>query len=489
GFGGAPKFPTPATLRLLLREHRRTGNARALEMVTRTLDRMASGGIYDHLGGGFHRYATDEKWLVPHFEKMLYDNALLARTYIEAWQVTGKEMYRRTAVETLEYVLRDLTDSAGGFHSAEDADSEGVEGKFYVWTSEEIREVLGEDHSRFFRRFYGVTDSGNFEGKSILNIKDPEQLEDAAMMERLEPLRRRLFEHRQERIRPGKDDKVLAAWNGLMIGSLACAARALDDDRYLQAARRAADFVLANMSDRNGRLYRLWREGKGASQPAYSEDYAEMINGLVELYQASFDTKRLDEADRLARALLEDFEDDEGGFFMTSPAYHRNVLVHAKPFYDGPTPSANSAAVLALVRLGRLTGETEFDRAADRAIKFIEVGLSRSPRAFLDLLAAVSDFRMGETLEVVFVGDPEEPGCRDLLDVARERFLPHAVVALLNPDTPEASDLRERFPVFKGRERLNGTPAAYVCENYSCRQPVSEPEDLAKMLDRRKGFR
>ena len=392
GFGGPPKFPPSAAIALLLRQYSHTGEKSLLEMATVTLDRMAFGGMYDQLGGGFHRYSVDAHWLVPHFEKMLYDNALLSRAYLEAWQATNKELYRRVAAETLDYVLRDMTDAAGGFHSAEDADSEGEEGKFYVWTEDEIEALLGQEDGALFSRYYGVSKAGNFEGRNILHVPlDPpvppggENVSREQARTRLEPLRRKLLARREKRVRPGKDDKVLAAWNGMMISALARGYQVTGDDRYLKAATRAADFVLSRMV-RDGVLMRTYRglggpDGRGTAKlPGYLDDYAEVAGGLIDLYEAGFDRRWLQAADELADKMLADFWDQEnGGFFYTSAA-HKNLLVRTKPFYDGAVPSGNATATLVLLRLSRLLDNRDYWSKAEKVLP-IHGGLDSRPRA------------------------------------------------------------------------------------------------------------
>ena len=370
GFGGAPKFPPSGAIALLLRQYARSGDAMLLYMVTVTLDRMAQGGMYDQLGGGFHRYSVDAMWLVPHFEKMLYDNALLTRVYLEAWQATGREPYREVAAGILDYVIRDMTDARGGFHSAEDADSEGEEGKFYVWQPGEIKAVLGEEDGELFCRYYGVSEEGNFEGHNILTApRDPASRLGATTLtteqwrDRLARSRERLLTHRNERVRPGKDDNVLAAWNGMMISALARGYQVLGDRRYLAAAQKAADFVLDEMV-RDGRLMRAYRGT--ARLPGYLDDYAEMAGGLIDLYEADFDRQWLEAADTLAGKMVADFWDDRDGAFFYTSAAHKNLLVRTKPFQDGAVPSGNSTATIVLLRLSKLLDNAEYRKRRRR---------------------------------------------------------------------------------------------------------------------------
>ncbi|HEY2759273.1 MAG TPA: thioredoxin domain-containing protein, partial [Pirellulales bacterium] len=394
GFGGAPKFPHPMDLQVLLRlwkRHRRTG---LLDMVTTTLDKMAAGGIYDHLGGGFHRYSVDERWLVPHFEKMLYDNALLVTAYTEGFLATRNAEYARVVRETSDYVLRDLTDPAGGFYSTEDADSEGEEGKFYVWTADEIEAVLGSG-AEIFSYVYDVTEPGNFEGHNILNL--PKSIETCAKIKHRDPAelraelaanRQKLLEVRSRRVRPGLDDKVLVAWNGLMIDGLARAAGALNEPRYLAAAMKAAHFILRDMRRGDGRLLHAWRAGK-AKYDAYLDDYAALANALVSLYEATFDERYIDEAVRLVEIMLKHFVDASGdGFFYTADD-HEQLIARHKDIQDSSVPSGNALAATALVRLGKLTGRTQYLEAAEKTFRMAAGLLERAPTAAGQMLLAL----------------------------------------------------------------------------------------------------
>ena len=487
GFGGAPKFPPSGALAVLLRQSSHTDEEHLIEMVTVTLDRMAHGGMYDQLGGGFHRYSVDAQWLVPHFEKMLYDNALLSRVYLEAWQATGKELYRRVAAETLDYVLREMTDSRGGFHSAEDADSEGEEGKFYVWKEAEIKAVLGEEDAALFGRHYGVSEEGNFEGRNILHIPrdGPAQVQ---ATDRLKPLREKLLAARNHRVRPGKDDKVLAAWNGMMISALARGYQVLGDRRYLQAAQRAADFVTTRMI-RDGVLMRTYRgvggpDDRGASKlPGYLNDYAEMAGGLIDLYEASFDRRWLQAADELAGRMVADFWDQEnGGFYQTSAA-HKNLLVRTKPFHDGAVPAGNATATLVLLRLSRLLDNRDYGSKAERILKSIGDSIRSQPQAHLNLLCAL-DFHLHPVAEIAIAGHPDHADTVAMLEVIHGGFLPNKVLALAEPGSVDAG--AGLIPLLKGKKIIAGKATAYVCENFACKRPVNDPADLEEML---KGIR
>ena len=493
GFGGPPKFPPSGAIAVLLRQYSQTGDESLLEMATVTLDRMALGGMYDQLGGGFHRYSVDGQWLVPHFEKMLYDNALLSRVYLEAWQATGNDLYRRVAAETLDYVLRDMTDAAGGFHSAEDADSEGEEGKFYVWKEAEIKALLGEEDGTLFCRYYGVSEKGNFEGHNILHVpRDPPGSlggKDVSLKQaetRSEPLRQRLLAERDRRVRPGKDDKVLAAWNGMMISALARGYQVTGNERYLKAATGAADFVLAEMV-RDGVLMRTYRgvggpDGGGTAKlPGYLDDYAEMADGLIDLYEAGFDRRWLEAADELTARMVADFWDAEkGGFFYTS-ADHKNLLVRTKPFHDVAVPSGNSTAAMVLLRLSRLLDNQDYWNKAERILQSTGDSIRSLPQTHLNLLCAL-DFYLRPIAEIAVAGNPDDDDTRAILEVVHGRFLPNKVLALGRPGAVDA-DAR-LIPLLKGKTMVAGKATAYVCENFACKQPVNDPADLEATLRR-----
>ena len=465
GFGGAPKFPAAMSLEFLLRYHKRTGEDRALAVVTHTLDKMANGGIYDQLGGGFHRYAVDAIWLVPHFEKMLYDNAQLIRVYLHAYQVTGNEFYKRIAIETLEYIRREMLDESGGFYSTQDADSEGEEGKFFVWTPEEIAEILGEDEAAEFCAFYDVTASGNFEGANILNVKNSVAFAPGS------DSRARLFAEREKRIKPGRDEKVLTAWNGLMLAAFADAAAVLGNEEYLQVAKRNAVFIRTELQ-KDGRLLRTWKEGS-AKLNGYVEDYANVADGLIVLYQVSGDVNYLVEARRLADLMITEFWDEEnGGFFFTSND-HEELIVRNKDFYDNATPSGNSVAADVLLRLAKLTGEDKYERFAVTTLRLAATQLRRHPQGFGRTLSAL-EFHLGVTREIALLGERESSLASDVL----QRYLPDAVIAI-------SSDVKEDSQVVSflaERSQINGKPTAYVCRDYVCERPVTTTEGLAALL-------
>jgi uncharacterized protein YyaL (SSP411 family) len=487
GFGDAPKFPRSHELSLLLRYWSRTGAAQALDMVTATLDHLARGGIHDQLGGGFHRYATDAEWLVPHFEKMLYDQALLSRTYLEAYRITKQRAFADVARGIFDYVLRDLTDSGGGFYSAEDADSEGEEGKCYVWTPEEVIRALGPGDGELFNRFYGVTAEGNFEhGTSILHIEQPVEefarlkgLEASDLSRRLDLARPKLLEVRARRPRPHRDEKILTSWNGLMIGSLASGGAALREPRYLDAARRAAEFVLASLR-KDGVLLRRYRDGD-ARYRATLEDYAFLIDGLLELYEATFDPRWLSEAKVLTAQMIERHVDAQGvGFFLRGNDEER-LIVQSKDFDDGATPSGTSMAVGVLLRLGRLTADAQLEALARRTLDGVAGALERAPLAYPQLLIAV-DFALGPTTEIVIAGDPSAPGTQEMIRAVQERFLPRAVT-VLHPDGPAGAAIEALAPYVQAQRMQGGEPTAYVCEHHVCRLPVTDVPALEAQLE------
>jgi len=493
GFGMAPKFPSAPSIQLLLREHARTGNAQLLAMATHTLDRMAQGGMYDQIGGGFARYSVDAQWLVPHFEKMLYDNAQLAEVYVEAWQVTGNAYYKRIAEETLEYVLRDLRDKRGGFHSSEDADSEGQEGKFYVWSYDEIVQVLGEEDAKFAVAWYNLSRGGNFDsheayhrGMNILHT--PRSAEEVATefgltadqfdVKRRE-INRKLFDHRAKRVRPGLDDKVLASWNALMITAFARAHQAFGEPRYLAAAQEAADFILREMT-RDDVLLHTHRDGD-SRLPGYLDDYSFLIAALIDVYESDFNPRWLQEADRLAQRMLEHFWDDErAGFFFTSDD-HTDLLVRTRASQDGATPSGASVAALALLRLAKYRDRADY---YDRTQAMLEAQyryLAEVPRAFLKMLVAV-DFMVYAPKEIAIAGPQGAPGTQALLAAARGSFLPNKIVAWLDPALPDATKIAKEIPLLEGKALQNGLATAYVCENFACKKPVTAPEEMLAQL-------
>jgi uncharacterized protein YyaL (SSP411 family) len=502
GFGGAPKFPPAMSLEFLLRYWKRTGNERALEIVKKTAQKMANGGIYDQLGGGFHRYSVDAVWLVPHFEKMLYDNAQLIRIYLHLYQITKDEFFRRTATETLEYVRREMFDPSGGFYSTQDADSEGVEGKFFVWTPTEVVEILGEGDGGIFNFYYDVSEEGNFEEKNILNVKNPVatapgsdtsevakalKISESDLTAILERGRKKLFTEREKRIKPFRDEKVLTAWNGLMLAAFAEASAVLDNKEYLEVAKQNADFILANLQKPVGmegrdiqlesatladpKLLRTWKDGR-AKLNAYIEDYANLADGLVDLFQVSGEVRYLKEAKRLADLMITEFWDEEnGGFFFTAND-HEELIVRTKDFYDNATPSGNSVAADVLLKLAKLTSDEKYERFASTVLRLAAAQLKRHPQGFGRTLSAI-EFFLGDSKEIVLMGDEDGNLGREVWS----EYRPGKVVVPANGSTES-----EMIPLLQGRAAIDGKPTAYVCENFACRMPVTTVEELKEQL-------
>lgn len=494
GFGQAPKFPTPHNMMFLLRYWKRTGNKHALHMVEKTLDFMRRGGIYDHMGFGFHRYSTDAEWLVPHFEKMLYDQALVAMTYTEAYQATGKAEYAKTAQEIFTYVLRDMTAPNGGFYSAEDADSEGVEGKFYVWTHEELANVLGDEEARLLAKVFNFQQAGNFReeasgrltGANIPHTNQP--LEETArqlgmtlngLAERVETAREKLFGARKLRVHPHKDDKILADWNGLMIAAFSKGAQVFDRTDYADTARKAAEFILNTLRDSQGRLLHRFRDGE-AGLTAHVDDYAFFTWGLLELYEATFEVRWLREAVALNGDFVERFWDSAaGGFYFTSHDAEQ-ILIRKKEIYDGATPSGNSVAALNLLRLARITGDSDLDRKADLVARAFSGNIMQFPSAYTQMLCAL-EFALGPSYEVTIVGDPGAEDTEDMVRSLRRPFLPNKVV-LFRPAHEASPDISGISDFTKNQEGLDSHATAYVCLNYHCRLPTTEPGKMLELL-------
>jgi uncharacterized protein YyaL (SSP411 family) len=510
GFGGAPKFPQPMNLDFLLQSHAHAGDGATLEAVTLTLHKMAAGGIYDQLGGGFHRYSTDDRWLAPHFEKMLYDNAQLARTYLHAWQITGDVTFRRIVEETLDYVLREMTSPEGGFYSTQDADSEGHEGKFFLWTPAEVAALLGPEDARLFSACFDVTARGNFReggpGANILNIPRPPEIVAADLgvgPARLAQAAARgraiLFAAREQRIHPGRDEKILAEWNGLMIHAFAEAGATLDRTDYVAAAQRAAEFVLGRMSESANRqigksadqqtsnesrpssivhrLYRTYKDGR-AHLNAYLEDYAAVALGLVGLYQATFELRWLEAATALAEIVIARFGDDAaGGFFQTSTD-HEQLIARRKDFVDSAVPSGNSLAAELLLRLGKLLDRSDFTARAVATLRLMADAMGQQPLAFGRLLGAL-DFYLNPGPEIAIIGDPAAEETRALVAEAWRRYLPNSVLACAAATDIDAHALG---PLLAARPQIGGRPTAYVCWNYACNLPVTERAALGSQL-------
>lgn len=484
GFGGAPKFPHPMDLRVLLRRWRETQRPEVLHLVTHTLAKMSDGGIYDHLGGGFHRYSVDERWLVPHFEKMLYDNALLSIAYVEAWQATGHARYAGVVRETLDYVLREMTDTAGGFYSAQDADSEGHEGKFFVWTRDEIRELLGDARSEVFCYVYDVTDEGNFEGQNILN--KPKTIEQAArirsreldeLQRELDACRAILLKARQGRVWPGLDDKILTSWNGLMIEAMAMAGAALGEPRYLEAAAKAAAFLLEHLRGEDGRLLHGWRQGR-ARFNAYLDDYACLANALVTLYESDFNERWIDEALKLADVMLRQFADGKAGAFFYTSHDHEALISRHKDVQDSSVPSANAMSATVLARLGKLCARSDYLDAARGTLAAFQDVMQRHPTATGQMLLALS-LLVEDTPEVVLLGQEHDADTRQVLAELRRRFWPNRVLAR----RPAQGNSAALAGLFAGKSLPAQGPALYVCRNFSCQAPAIGLEAVRAACD------
>ena len=494
GFSIAPKFATPHNLLFLLRYWARTGNEQSLHMVEKTLQAMRSGGIYDHIGFGFHRYSTDTQWLVPHFEKMLYDQAMLAMAYTEAYQVTGKDEYAQTAREIFAYILRDMTAPDGGFYSAEDADTDGEEGKFYLWTHQEITQVLSVEEANLATIAFSIKKDGNFsetDGReNISNILHlTETLEELAtnlnisvheLKKNLEKIRKKLFTYREKRVHPHKDDKILADWNGLMVAALSKGAQVLNEPQYANAAKRAIDFTFNNMLMLDGRLLHRFRDGQ-AALPAYIDDYAFLIYGMLELYETSFDSRYLEGAIALNGDLIDHFwDDDEGGFYFTADD-SESLLIRQKEIYDGAIPSGNSVAMLNLLRLARITGNHDFEEKAARIGRAFATNVRQSPFAYTQLMVAL-DFAIGPCYEVIIVGDPQSDDTREMLDAIRRRFIPNKVV-MLRQIEQESPEIEHIAPFTKNLTSIDGKATAYVCLNYKCKRPTTDTRAMLELLN------
>jgi len=481
GFSMRPKFPVPPNLNFLMRYHLRSGKPEALEMVEKTLTEIRRGGIYDQVGFGIHRYSTDREWLVPHFEKMLYDQALLTVAYLEAYQITGKEFYARTAREILAYVERDMKSVTGGFYSAEDADSEGVEGKFYVWTTAGIREVLGEEDGDFFIETFHLTEEGNFleeatqvrTGENIPHLK--EELLDEARA-RVESLRVKLYEKRETRVHPFKDDKILTDWNGLMISAIAKAAKILGDEAYAATATKAADFVLTELIDEEGRLLKRYRQGE-SGLTAHIEDYAFMIRGLLDLYETTFEVRYLEKAVELQAIADEFFLDEEKGGYFTVAEDAEQLIVRAKKLYGGAIPSGNAVSISNLSRLYRMTGNPGYAKRNDELIRAFSGEIGQQPMVYPVALCGL-DFTFGPANEIVISGEKDSKDTRAMIDALRKEFRPNQVILLRTPENADA--LAKLAPYTETQLSINGKATAYVCRNFACKVPTNE---VATMLE------
>lgn len=481
GFGFAPKFPVPHNLLFLLHYFHNAKNPEALEMAEKTLTEMRFGGIFDQIGFGFHRYSTDFEWLLPHFEKMLYDQAMISLAYIEAFQATGNIFYKNTAEEVLEYVLRDLTFKEGGFYSAEDADSEGVEGKFYLWKKKEIEEILSKEEAKFVVEKFGVEEEGNFleeatkqkTGENILHLKENLSEEDS---KKWKSIREKIFLERRKRIHPLKDDKILTDWNGLMIASFAKAYAVFGEKKYLEAGEKAADFVFKNLY--NGKLLHSFKE-KPSSQ-GFLDDYAFFVFGLIELYEASFNAKYLEKALLLSEEMLEHFWDAEGKGFFFSPDYSEKILERIKEFSDTALPSGNSIAVYNLLRLSRLSGRQEFEEKAFEAANSFAKYVLQSPASYSMLLLSLN-FAFSQSFEVVIVGNSKEKKTKEMLSALNSKYVPNKVV-LLVPAEEENPEIFKLAEFTKKQKPLDGKATVFVCKNFSCNKPVTSIQEMLELL-------
>ena len=483
GFGGAPKFPPAMTLEFLMRTHYRTRSSEPLEIVEHTCRKMAEGGMYDQLGGGFHRYSVDAKWLVPHFEKMLYDNALLSRLYLHLYQLTKSDFARRIAEETLDYIVREMTDSSGGFYSTQDADSEGEEGKYFVWSKEEILGALGQEDGELFCDYFNVTEEGNFEGYNILNVTSSAQdtasrhgIDPAEFQNRINSGRQKLFELREQRVKPGRDEKILTAWNGLMLTSFAEASAILDRADYRSVAELNADFILSHLQ-RDGLLLRTFKDGE-AKLNAYQEDYACLIDGLTSLYETTGNLRWLENAIRLTDTMIDQFWDGEkGGFYFTGKS-HEQLILRSKDFMDNATPSGNSVSALALQRLALLTGNESYRRHAITILRLQADQMLRYPSAFGWGLCS-ADFYLSEPKEIAIVSRTEDELFARFIQALWGLYLPSRVIAVCTKDFERATQI---VPLLADR-RPTDKPRAFVCKGYVCKTPADTPEDFLTQLD------
>ena len=483
GLGKAPKFPHVGVYELFLRHYHHSKGSRFLEMVTHTLTKMALGGIYDHLGGGFHRYSVDEKWLVPHFEKMLYDNAQLVRIYAQVYCVTGEPLFKQVVDETMTYLMREMLHTEGGFYSTQDADSEGEEGKFFVWTEEEISQILGEEASEIFCRIYDVSEEGNFEEKNILHpILTLEQASkffrrDLKEIESLvSDAKGKLFQEREKRIKPFRDEKILTSWNGLMLSGLAEAIKISPHPSYLETTNRTVDFIFTKMF-RDGRLLHTYKSGT-AKILGYLDDYAFLAAGLLDLFEATVNRAHLDRALELAGIMLHEFWDEAGGGFFYTGRSHERLIAQSKPIFDGSIPSGNAVATQVLLRLYHYTGKEDYLKRAERILRAYYNAMENQPFGFAHMLAAL-DFYLQKPKEVVLVGDKKDPETAALLTKIHSLYLPNMTLQLANPD----DSLEKVSSLLAGKKQFEGKPTVYVCHNFTCSRPVVEWEKLKPLLD------
>lgn len=484
GFGSAPKFPSPHNLLFLLRDYKKNNNKESLDMVTKTLDAMAMGGIFDHIGYGFHRYSTDRKWLLPHFEKMLYDQAMIAMAYVEAYQAAQNDKYKITAERIFEYVINDMKAKEGAFYSAEDADSEGVEGKFYVWTADEIRKVLNVYDAELAIKAYGIKDKGNFRDEATgklegLNILHLEQEIEDTLKPRLDNVRTQLKAIRDKRVRPLRDEKILTDWNGLMIGALAKAGRVFDNEEYVKTARMAADFFISSIKE-NGRLLHRYIEGEW-NFSGNIDDYAFLTFGLIELYEATFDVKYLKEAFSLNKEAMELFWDDSKGGFYFTPKDGENIIIRTKEVYDGAIPSGNSIALLNLIRLSRISGDTKFERYVSDLEKAFSRTIEGAPLGYTAFLSGI-EYLLGKSYEIVICGDRNSKDTKNMIRALNKEFIPNKVV-IFNPINEDNSEITKIAPYVKDEKAVQGKATAYICKNFACGMPITDVNEMIKILN------
>jgi len=483
GFGRAPKFPNAGVYELFLRAYQKSRNPRFLDTITFTLMQMAQGGIYDHLGGGFHRYSVDEKWLVPHFEKMLYDNAQLARVYAQVYQITGDGQFKRVVEETVDYLLREMLQPEGGFYSTQDADSEGEEGKFFVWTPDEVSRILGEEPAEIFCRIYDVSDQGNFEGSNILHpILTLEQASkyfkrgEDTIASLLDEAKAKLFAEREKRIKPFRDEKLITSWNGLALSGLAEAIKISDKREYQRATRQTVEFIFSRMF-RDGYLLHTYKDGV-AKILGYLDDYAFLAVGLLDLFEAIHDRSLLARARELAQIMLREFwDDDDGAFFYTGKS-HEPLITRAKPVFDASIPSGNSLAAQLLLRMYHYTNDENFLHKGEIILRSYRDAMAAQPFGLAHMLGAL-DFYLEKPKEIVIVGEPENPATRQLLRGVHSSYLPNSTLQLVRSGAP----LREIAPLLEGKGQIDGKATAYVCHNFTCSAPVTTWDELKSLLD------
>jgi len=483
GFGNAPKFPNVGVYELLLRHYRRSKNERYLEMVVHTLQKMANGGIYDQLGGGFHRYSVDEKWLVPHFEKMLYDNAQLARIYAQVYCATKDPFFKRVVDETISYLMREMLDPNGGFYSTQDADSEGEEGKFFVWTQAEVNEILGAEAGEIFCRIYDVSEHGNFEEKNILHpiltVEQASKLfkrEEAEIERLVAEAKKKLLHEREKRVKPFRDEKILTSWNGLMLSGLAEAIKISANPSYVEAADHTLKFFFTEMF-RNGALLHTYKDGK-AKLFGYLDDHAFFAAGLLDLYEATLEQSHFDRAVEITDTMIREFWDEQdGGFFYTGKS-HEQLIARSKPVFDGSVPSGNAVATQLLLRLYHYSGQEQYLKKAERILRVYYDAMASQPFGFAHMLAAM-DFYLDKPKEIVLIGNREDQSTAELLTNIYSSYLPNLTLQFASPDQP----LEKISPLLAGKTQIDGRPTAYVCQNFTCSRPVTTWEDLKSLLD------